>query len=315
METIHAMNLAAFDLNLLLVFDALVEERHVTRAGERVGLSQPAVSAALARLRHVFQDELFTRRRNEMVPTARALALAEPVRAALAQVEAALASGTSFEPASARATFTLMSADYFSFVLVPALMARTADIAPALELRVLDAARGGIADLLEEGRVDFALDIAQDQPDSVRSAFLMEERYVCVTGARVEHDRRIPAPPTALPLDVFCALPHALRSVGGAKEGVIDAALAGQGRRRTVRLTLPHFSAVAAAVADGELIAALPERLARVLAPRFDLTVRALPVSLAPLNLLLYWHRRRDRDPAHAWMRDQIIQVCAAVAA
>jgi DNA-binding transcriptional LysR family regulator len=315
MDRIERMDLAGFDLNLLLVFDALMRDRNVTRAGARIGLSQPAVSAALARLRHALDDELFVRAQGGMVPTPRALALAEPIRAALDRVAEAVAKGRAFDPASSRAVFTLMCPDYFQLVLVPALVARLRRCAPGISLRVLDASRGPIAALLEQGECDFAADLAGDQPGDVRTAFLLQERYVFVAAERHrEIDAAGLAPEVALDLDLYCRLPHVLRSVSGDADGVVDAALSAIGRRRDVVSTLPHFVAVARAAAESDLVASLPERLARVLAPRFALAVRPLPVTLAPLNLLLYWHARRDRDPAHAWMRDQLVGVAGELA-
>lgn len=304
------MNLAGFDLNLLLVFDALMSERSVTRAGARIGLSQPAVSAALGRLRHAFKDELFVRLHGGMAPTPRAVALAEPIREALARLEAALPSGAGFDARRARRRFTLMGADYVSFVLAPPLMRSLAEAAPGIELRVIDAATGGIAHLLDAGTIDAAIDIAQDQPEAIRSRFLMPERYVCAAAAENSEiaGRRLPEG-AVLPLDLYCELRHALRSVTGAAAGAVDAALAAIHRRRRVVLTLPHFAAVAQAVAGGQLVAALPERLARALAPGFGLRLYELPVELGPLALLLYWHRRRDEDAGHVWLRQQIVSL------
>jgi len=143
------MSLNALDLNLLRVFDALMRERSVTRAGERIGLSQPAVSAALNRLRHLVGDQLFVRRGNDMVPTPRAEDLAAPVRSALAEIEKAFMGGARFDPATAERTFTFMGADYFSMRLMPELARRMAVAAPGIVLRLLDSARGDVDRLLQ----------------------------------------------------------------------------------------------------------------------------------------------------------------------
>src|SRR5262245_34870156 len=138
MAIIHCMNLAAIDLNLLLVFDALMAERHVTRAGQRVGLSQPAVSAALNRLRALLDDDLFVRHAGEMVPTPRALELAEPVADALRRVEFAFAAGARFDPATMRREFTLRGVDYVGYLVIPPLLAELATAAPGIVVRCLD---------------------------------------------------------------------------------------------------------------------------------------------------------------------------------
>jgi DNA-binding transcriptional LysR family regulator len=153
MGTIQSMNLAGFDLNLLLVFQAMMAERHVTRTGLRIGLSQPAVSAALNRLRGIFDDDLFVRRGNEMVPTPRALALAEPIGDALRRVEQALGTGAPFEPATMRRDFTVRGVDYVSYLVIAPLMAHLAAAAPGVVVRCVDAQIGSVPQLLEDGHM------------------------------------------------------------------------------------------------------------------------------------------------------------------
>ncbi|WP_224516148.1 LysR family transcriptional regulator [Mesorhizobium sp. CA8] len=150
------MNLNALDLNLVRVLDALLREKSVTRAGEQIGLSQPAVSAALNRLRHALNDQLFVRRGNDMVPTPRAESLAEPVRAALREIERAFQPATDFDPARLERTFTFMGADFFSMLLMPPFAARIAAVAPGVSFRFLDSAIGDVSKLLQEDRIDLA---------------------------------------------------------------------------------------------------------------------------------------------------------------
>lgn len=161
------MNFATFDLNLLRVFDTLYRERSVTRAGERVGLSQPAVSAALNRLRHACDDQLFIRHGNDMVPTPRAEALADPVRAALEQIERTLAGAQLFDPSQADRTFTLLGADFFSTHFIPKLAAHMQSVAPRIVLRFLDSARGDVERLLRDDLIDAALERPLDLPEWV----------------------------------------------------------------------------------------------------------------------------------------------------
>ncbi|WP_246682196.1 LysR family transcriptional regulator [Mesorhizobium sp. B3-2-1] len=152
------MNLNALDLNLVRVLDALLRERSVTRAGEQIGLSQPAVSAALNRLRHVLNDQLFVRHGNDIVPTPRAESLAEPVRAALREIERVFQTGKDFDPAGLERTFTFMGADFFSMLLMPPLAARIAAVAPGVSFRFLDSARGDVSRLLQDDEIDAALE-------------------------------------------------------------------------------------------------------------------------------------------------------------
>lgn len=203
-----------------------------------------------------------------------------------------------------------MGADYVSFVLAPPLMRGLTQAAPGIGLRVIDAASGEISALLEGGVIDAAIDIAQDHAEAIRSRFILPERYVCAAASdNAEIAALGLAEGEVLPLDLYCGLKHALRSVGGGGPGVVDAALAAMHRRRDVVLTLPHFAAAAQAVAGGPLVAALPQRLAQALAPAFGLRLYELPVQVGPLALLLYWHRRHDDDAGHSWLRSQIFDL------
>jgi DNA-binding transcriptional LysR family regulator len=304
------MNLAAFDLNLLRVFDALMAERHVTRAGQRVGLSQPAVSAALSRLRGLLDDELFVRNGREMVPTARAISLAEPVADALRRVEFAVAAGARFDPATARRDFTVRGVDYFGVFLMPPLMQKLARVAPGIAVRCLDAQTGSVAQLLEEGRIDLAIEVMHELDDPIRSQYLFRERYVVIVSAKHPNIDANGSSYSDDPfdLDLYCRLPHALHSFVGSKTGNVDAALAAINRKRTVSFSAPHFFSIAKVVAESEIIATLPERLARRTAPLFGLRTYQCPVDLAPISIAMVWHRRNDSDAGQIWFRQQVLQ-------
>ena len=303
------MNMGSFDLNLLRVFDALARERSVTRAGDRIGLSQPAVSAALGRLRQALDDQLFVRQGNEMVPTPRALELAATIRATLAQVERALGSAVGFDPGKAERSFTLLGADFFSTVMMPHLAETVRAAAPGVSLRFLDSSRGEVDRLLGEEVIDVALERPLDLPEWICRSVLFASPFVVI--AARSHAAIAAAgvlPGEVLPLDLFCALPHALRSIDGTMSGLVDEALAATGRRRRVVLALPHFFAVGRAVARGSVIAAVPVQLARAAAEDLGLAVYELPFPMPAPEIQLYWHRRRQQDPAHAWLREQVIE-------
>ena len=309
MSIIHAMNLPAFDLNLLHVFQAMMAERHVTRAGQRIGLSQPAVSATLNRLRAIFRDDLFVRSGREMLPTPRALALAEPVGDALRRVEAALADDTQFDAATARRDFTVRGVDYVTYLLIAPLMATLTQTAPGIVVRCVDAQTGSVPQLLEDGRIDFAVEVMHPLDDPVRSQLLLQERYVVIVAA--DHPDIGVSGATGsqetFDLDLYCRLPHVLHSFIGGTTGNVDAALAAVDRQRHVGLSLPHFFSIARVVADSRMIATFPERLAVRIAPILGLRVYQVPVDLAPILLAAIWHRRNDRDPAYAWFRRQLM--------
>jgi DNA-binding transcriptional LysR family regulator len=302
------MNFATLDLNLLRVFDALMRERSATRAGLRLGLSQPAVSAALNRLRYAMEDRLFVRQRNVMVPTARALALWNPIREALESIEAAMTPVAPFDPATARRNFTLVGSDYFSVILMPHLAETVLRTAPGIGFRYLDNGQIDPIKMLGQSEIDLAMDRPRQTADWIcRSALINADFLVVAARGHPELAAARIAPGDVIPSDLFCSLPHALRSIDGSTTGIVDELLGKMGLARSVVLTLPHFHAVASAVARSRLLAALPARFVEEVASHLDLEVFRLPFAITPHEIGLYWHRRHDHDPAHAWLRAQVV--------
>ncbi|MCW4115524.1 LysR family transcriptional regulator [Aurantimonas sp. MSK8Z-1] len=300
------MNFAALDLNLLRVFDAMMLDLSTVRAGERIGLSQPAVSAALGRLRHVTGDELFVREGNRMVATPRALELQTPIRAALGQVETALAQVTGFEPATSERRFTILGSDYFSAILMPQLARQVAPHAPQVLLQMLDFPNAQIAPLLAAGRIDLALGRDLDMPDWVASRTVFRSHLLCV--ARKGHPQLAAqgiGPGETIPPELFCALRQVLMSMDGGTSGTADAALAEQGLWRRVAMTVPHFQAVALTAAASDLVGNLPLHFALRVA-----TILPLDLYLPPINATagvgFFWHRRMEKDPANRWLREEV---------
>ncbi len=301
------MNFAAVDLNLLRVFDAMMMELSTTRAGERVGLSQPAVSSALGRLRHITGDALFVREGNRMVPTVRAQALSEPLRAALRQMEEALASVSRFDPSTATDTFRIIGSDYFSALLMPGLVRTVRAEAPGVTVQMLDVPTGEIVARLSDGTLDLAVDAEFEVPDWICTRTL--HRSFIVTAARRGHPALAAAglrPGERIPAELYCAIPQVLMSMDGSRTGTVDRVLAEQGLARRVVLTVPHFQAVALVVAEAGLLGSLPVHYATRMAPMPDLDLYLPPVDPPMLDSLLFWHRRRDGDAALAWVRDHI---------
>jgi len=306
------MNFVAFDLNLLRVFDALIRERSVTRAGRRIGLSQPAVSAALNRLRAILDDQLFVRAGAQMVPTPRAEDIAPAVAEALARVEAALFGDVRFDPATAERTFTLQGADFFSVLLMPALSRRVAAEAPGVRLRMLDTARGDIERLLRDDVIDISLEPLIAMPDWVASDHALHSPFLVVAAKDNPLLKDVP-PGAPIPLDLYCALPHAIRSIDGSMSGVLDEALARVGRSRRVVTALPNFQGVAMTVAATDLTASIPEQFARAVAEQMGLTLYAPPTPTAVPEIRMYWRRRNTANAAHAWLRGLVLEACAAL--
>ena len=306
------MNIALLDLNLLRVFDAVMRERSVTRAGERIGLSQPAMSAALNRLRHLVGDRLFVREGNTMVPTPRALSLGVTVREALERIEEVFSEEALFDPSKSSRAFRILGSDYFSSMLMPDLSARVLTAAPNALLQFLDGGPRAMPHVLSEGTVDLTLAPPVEIPEWAAFKFLFKSRLVAVArkgcptlaSAAVEPGRTIP-------MDLFCALPQAVCSTDGGLSTSVDAALHAKGRRRKVVLTMPHFHAIALAVAQGHVIGSLPVQFALLAGPRLGLEVYDLPAGFEEMDMGMYWHRRHDRDGAHIWLRDQVEAVLA----
>ncbi|MDW6021077.1 LysR family transcriptional regulator [Mesorhizobium sp. BAC0120] len=308
------MNANALDLNLVRVLDALLRERSVTRAGEQIGLSQPAVSAALNRLRHILNDQLFVRRGNEMVPTPRAESLAEPVRGALREIERAFQSTRKFDPAGLDRTFTLMGADFFSMLLMPLLATRIAALAPQVSLRFLDSARGDVARLLQDDQIDAALERPLMIPDWVSSTLLFHSPFAIIAAKDNAVIRRAGVREgEVLPMELFCDLPHAIRSIDGSMSGFTDEALTKIGRSRRVSLALPHFQAVALATVSGNYLAAVPRQFADTVARKLPIAIYEPPLPIPVPEIRMYWHARHDDEPPHQWLRDQIQEAIDAL--
>jgi DNA-binding transcriptional LysR family regulator len=305
------MNLSAFDLNLLRVLDAILRERSTVRAGQRVGLSQPAVSAALGRLRAALGDPLMVRNGQSLQPTAFALSLAEPLRRILEETERLL-SRPVFDPASATATFRIAAPDFFSEMLLPDLMARLDETAPGITLRFTDAISGGLWDEMRDGRLDLLL-----LPQAICPAWLENEvvlrsdyRIVARHGHPVLSKLNL-ADGAAIPLEVYVTLRHAAFRVIEAVPEEEDRLLADLGHSRRVALSVPSFTAVWRAVAASDLVGIVPRRQAERAAPVAGLTVHALPFDLPGAAICQAWHRRNAAAPGLVWLRREIADLLA----
>ncbi len=292
-------NFERLDLNLLVTLDALLSEHHVTRAARRLHLSQPAVSVQLARLREVFGDPLLLPGPRGMRPTARAEELRGPLREALASLRQAVVQRSPFDPSASDRTWRIAAADYGeAAVLLPALpLLRRA--APAARFAVMPLHTARLVRQLETGDVDLALHTTDDAPEGLRQRELFDERYVLA--ARAEHPR-LKRRPTAAQ---FCALEHVIVSPdGGGFRGVTDDVLAQHGLSRRVVLSVPHFLFVPSVLLRSDLVAMLPARLARQAS---GLRVVEPPWPIPGYRIAMLWHERSHREPAHEWLRQQIV--------
>lgn len=305
------MNLATFDLNLLRVLDALLRESSTVRAAAVLHLSQPAVSAALARLRHATGDPLFVRQGTGLVPTDFARGLAVPLREILERIEAVMTAGA-FDPGTAEQVFHIATSDFFAEVLVPALVTRMQQVAPGMRLHVLDLNPDDYAGTLERREIDFAIFPIEAPPDWLMVQPICLSQYPVV--ARRGHPRLARAglaPGAVIPIDLYCDLGHALYSSAGSFTSLGDAALARIGRARRVVLSVASFYGVARAVAGSDLIALLPHQFAAAMCGPMGLDLYRPPMEVPPTPVSLVWHVRSDAAPSHRWMRGLILDACA----
>jgi DNA-binding transcriptional LysR family regulator len=303
---ITVVNIAGLNLNLLVVLDALLAERHVSRAAIRLGLSQPAVSNALAQLRAHLGDPLLVRSGSRMLPTERAMAIGGRVHAALAELEGALET-PSFEPARATRTFTIATSDFADFVLLPQLLARLGHEAPGIRLQMQSWSQQRIPPALESGEVDLMLGFYRGLPAGHREETLFGDGLVCVV--RKGH----PRVGRMLDLRTYASLSHVLVSAEAAGPGVVDAELAKHGLTRTIGLRTSHFLMVPPVVAATDFVAALSWRVAKPAAAHLPLRVLPPPLALPSGSVGQVWHERTHGSPAHAWLRGLIRAVARGV--
>lgn len=299
------MRLRNLDLNLLLVFDAVLRERSVVRAADALALSQPAVSHALNRLRHALQDKLFVRTPSGMVPTPRAEELALPVRKALDDLRLAV-EGNSFDPTSADRRFTIAVNNYAAMVAVGPIVAAVRAQAPKVRLSLVPSGTLNLSDKLDRGELDLAIAARTVEGERFASRLLIEDRFVAVL--RGGH----PALRKKLTVAALAELKHLAISSSGENLDFLDAFLQARKSVRSVASDVPYLSAGAVLV-QSNLVAILGRKLAVEFRRAFPIEFRDLPFEAPKLQSVINWHRRFDDLPAHRWLRDTIIKATARI--
>ncbi|MEM7151834.1 MAG: LysR family transcriptional regulator [Myxococcota bacterium] len=306
------------DMNLLVAFDVLATERSVTRAAERMGVTQSAMSHTLRRLRGLFEDPLLVRGRGGMALTPRAEALRVPLRAGLSSVARALTSPPRFEPSTTQRTFRLASLDIFDMLALPRMLRRLEHEAPGVDLAVVPRP-SRLSDALETGDLDIAIVpvLLDDEPfaralqpePELRQRILLRDTLRCfvrpehpVAGKRRLSPRR------------YAELAHVLVSPTGEGPGVVDRFLAPQGLQRRIALRVPQFAAALSVVADGDLVLTAPRSLADC-ALASAMVNLPVPIAVPKHAVTMVWHPRFHEDPAHRWFRQQMVEVTRAMAA
>jgi DNA-binding transcriptional LysR family regulator len=290
------MNWNTFDLNLLVVFDAVMQEKNLTRAGQKLGLSQSAVSHALARLRHMLSDELFVRSSDGMMPTPRAERISGPIHEALQGVRVTLESGE-FDAAQAARTFTIAANNYAALAVVPALVRRTARLAPQAVLEVRPIGMTPVLDQLDRGTVELALATLIEGGERFKCTSLLVDEFV----ALLSNDLPV-AEATVLSVEQFARVPQITVTSSDDDTGFVDEALAGYGLSRQIVTKVPLHSLWTVLIGSGAL-AVVARRVAADAVAFRPLTMRPLPFPSPKVSLSMIWHRRLDHDPAHRWLR------------
>jgi len=290
------------ELNLLPVFDALVAERSVTLAAERLHVSQPAISRALGKLRAHFGDPLFLRTAKGMEPTPRALEIAEGVTRALQELRDATAARTSLNHRTAARTMRISMSDYESLVLLPNIFRRIADEAPGIRLAVIRTAPEQARKSLARGEIDLFIGQQRIAANPFYSQALFDEPFVCLV--RRDHAFASRAPTVAR----FCAARHILVFPGGTGEmrGLVDKALHKTGRSRLVVLSLPHFLAAPHLLEAGDAVLTLPRRAALIYEKLLRLKCFPPPLRIEHYSVAMLWHQRQHADPVAQWLRSAI---------
>lgn len=303
------MHISKVDLNLFTVLEAIYTEGSITRASQKMNLTQPAISHALNRLRQLFDDPLFERQGHVMVATPLARSIIEPVRRALRGFEVTLSGAARFDAASSGRSFSLAVRDVLEASVLPPLMAGIARAAPAVALHTLQVSRRELESELAAGTLDVCLDVLLPLSNDIRRAQLAGDKTVVLVrrGHPLVKRRK-------LTLETYLQLEHIQTSSRRRGPGLEDVELSRQGLQRRIRLRCQHYFAACRVVSETDLALTMPERLARIVNQQFNNQILPVPLDMPSLDVYLYWHANVDTDPANSWLRGQIAAAMRASA-
>ena len=291
------------DLNLLVVFDAVMAELNVTRAAEKLSMTQPAVSKALNRLRRAFNDDLFIKVPSGVKPTPKAIEMWTLIRNGLADIRQ-VTQPTVFEPATSTITFTIALNDYMASLFAIPLIQRLSKEAPHTNLRFIPSTNINAPALLEQSEIDLAIGALSASKPRLQTQTLFTDHYVC--GMRKQH----PLAKRKLTLDQFVRADHLLITLTGEPTGFVDLILREKGLQRRIVLTINQFALAPAILANSDLIAAINYRSVQHSSFANSLHLTELPLDHDPIHVRLMWHDRKQRDAAHQWLRSLITELC-----
>jgi len=296
------MELEDIDLNLLVLFNQLLVERRVSKVADNLGLTQPAVSNSLARLRKLLGDELFLRTPSGMQPTPFAEQLAEPVTYALGMIHGALNQRSSFDPQRSNRSFTIGMTDIGEIYFLPTLMERLRQQAPGVSLSTVRNTGVNLKDEMEAGKVDLAIGLLPQLKAGFFQRRLFRQRYVCLFRHGHRLDRK------KMSLTEFSAAEHLVVVSPGTGHGKVDELLERSGIERRVRLTVPHYVAIGHILQTTDLVATVPERLAQRMTAPFGLVYVAHPAKLPEVAINVFWHAKYHRTPDSQWLRTLVFE-------
>jgi DNA-binding transcriptional LysR family regulator len=292
------------DLNLLPVFEAMLLDQNVTAAAARVGVTQSALSNALGRLRHYFDDPLFVKTSKGMLPTPRAAELAQPLREALNLVRAAAQKNEAFDPARSNRTFRLYMTDVGEMVFLPELMKYLRSHGMSIQIETAQLDSDEVAEQLASGEIDFAVGYLPNLGKTIEKATLFREHYVCMTRKNYGENGA-----GKLTLKNFLAASHVLISSMGSGHQIIERTLERGGFKRNVALRVPHFLVIPRIIADTDLVVTIPARAARTFADQTHVREFPLPVAIPSFDVALFWHSRFVNDPSIEWFRTLMLKL------
>lgn len=300
------MDIIDADLNLLRVFHAIAEECSLTLAGNRLGLSQPAVSYALGRLRAMFNDPLFVRSGNTMQPTSAALELREPVRRAMSAIQEALRHGERFDPARSTRTFHMTMSDIGEMVFLPPLCERLRAVAPHVRLEVSQLPQGQIEEALRSGRLDLAIGYLPTLKPATQWRTLFHDAYVCMT-------RKHPGPARrALTVAEYTAMAHVFVASADSGHRLLEDFLREHDIQRSIALQLPQFSVVPQILQRTDWAVTLPRRAAHSLNSGRHFSTFELPVAIPEVEVTVHWHADFEQSEANLWLRTLLIDTLSS---
>lgn len=294
------MNIADLDLKLLVAFEAMLNTRNVTAAADAVGMTQPAMSTALGKLRKVLNDPLFVRTSQGMEPTPYALELAEPIRSALHLLRQTLNRDKHFDAATSTRTFRIVMTDIGERVFLPTLLQRLSVVAPHVGVHTVQLPMKEMREALESGEMDLAVGFIPDLTSGFYQQRLFNRSYVCI--ARADH----PLIGTTLSLEEYLQASHAIVSSPGTGHDVVERVLAEKGYRRRIALHVTHFLAIPLIVANTDLLVTIPTMLAESYLPAGNIKILEPPLKMPVYAIRQYWHERFHEDPANKWLRELV---------